>query len=325
MKPSEAVKLLKIHIQANIATFLWGKPGIGKSSVVAQLAKELGIGLIDIRLSQMEPVDLLGLPTIIDQKTHWSTPAIYPTEGAGILFLDEANAAPREVLAAAYQLVLDRQLGTYHVPENWVIVLAGNRTEDHAIVTTMPAPLNNRMAHIDFDMEFEDWSTWAIKNDVRTEIVSFLRFKQDMLHDFNADKKAWPSPRSWCMVDESLKHATRDMEYEVVRSLVGEGAAAEFMTFTKLYRDLPSIQDIVKKPKATKIPKDPAGKFAISGMIGANMNHKNIAPVMDYLQRLPTEFVIPTLRQASLKDDTIVDEPLVSKWITANNSVFICD
>lgn len=323
MKPSDVVEIMKVHIQAKTPVFLWGAPGVGKSSIVARLAKDLGMELIDLRLSQMEPVDLLGLPTIENGRTNWAVPSVFPDSGKGILFLDEANAAPREILAAAYQLVLDRQIGQYHVPEDWVICLAGNRAEDHAIVTQMPAPLNNRMAHIDFDLNSDDWFKWAVQSGIRPEIVSFLRFRPATLHDFSPDHKAWPSPRTWEKVNEALKFSPRNLEHEIVKSLVGEGAAAEYISFVRFYQDLPTMDAIIKNPKRTKVPTEPASRFALAGMLGHNMKASNLDKVMLYLKRLPKEFQVPAIQSAVQRDDTLTYSAEILDWIDNNSEIFV--
>jgi hypothetical protein len=326
MKPTEAVELLKAYISAQVPAFLWGAPGIGKSSVVQSLAEDMGYELIDLRLSQMEPVDLLGLPNINNNRTTWSTPSIFPTEGKGILFLDEANGASREVLSASYQLVLDRSLGEYHLPDDWVILLAGNREQDQGVTTRLPAPLCNRMAHIDFDLNLDDWTKWAVgEGDINQKIISFIRYKPDALHSFTIDHKAWPSPRTWEKVNDALKFASKKIEFNIVSSLVGPGTAAEYTAFVNYYNDLPSIDEILKKPTKVKIPTEPAALYALSGMLGQHIKEKNVVDLMKCLKRLPVEFQVPAVRDAVQRDSEIVDTDTIAQWIDDNSKVFLCD
>lgn len=325
MKPSETVDLLKAYIPAKVPVFLWGAAGIGKSSVIGQLATELDMELIDLRLSQMEPVDLLGLPNINDNRTTWSTPSIFPTKGKGILFLDEANGASREVLSASYQLVLDRALGEYKLPDDWVIMLAGNREEDQGCTTRMPAPLCNRMAHIDFELNLDDWVKWAVTADINQQIISFIRFKPDALHCFSLDQRAWPSPRTWEKVNDALKFASKKISFNIVASLVGPGAAAEYTAFVNYYNNLPSIEQILKSPTKVKVPSEPAALYALSGMLGQHLKEKNVVDLMKYLKRLPVEFQVPTIRDAVHRDSEIVETDSITQWIDDNSKVFLCD
>ena len=142
--------------------FIWGSPGVGKSSIIGQLARSLNLALRDIRALLLDPVDLRGLPYVADGRSKWATPEFLPQEGAGILLLDELNSAPAMVQAAFYQLILDRRLGEYTLPDGWVIIAAGNRDGDRAHTTRMPTPLRNRFVHLEFEVDAQEWSEWAI-------------------------------------------------------------------------------------------------------------------------------------------------------------------
>ena len=161
--------------------FIWGSPGIGKSDLVKTLADKTSRELVDIRLSTIDPVDLRGLPTIDGNSslTKWLPPDFLPqnTTKPGILFLDEINVAPPSVQAAAYQLILDRKLGDYKVPENWIIIAAGNRIGDRSVTFRLPTALSNRFTHFELDPSLEDWTEWAWQNEIDPYIISFLRFQ----------------------------------------------------------------------------------------------------------------------------------------------------
>ena len=187
MKPSAVSRALRaLVIQEEQPVFIWGSPGTGKSAVVNQLAAELEIALRDIRALLLDPVDLRGLPFIgKDGRSQWATPHFLPQDGEGILFLDELNAAPAMVQASCYQLVLDRRLGEYTLPGGWAIVAAGNRDSDRAATTRMPTPLRNRFVHIDFEVDVQEWSEWAIKANVGPEVIAFIRFRPELLSAFD--------------------------------------------------------------------------------------------------------------------------------------------
>ena len=162
MKASAVANALRTLVAAHQPAFIWGPPGVGKSSVIAQLARSLNLSLRDIRALLLDPVDLRGLPYVADGRSRWAIPEFLRADGAGILFLDELNAAPGMVQAAFYQLVLDRRLGEYMLPGGWVIIAAGNRDGDRAYTTRMPTPLRNRFVHLDFEVDAQEWSEWAI-------------------------------------------------------------------------------------------------------------------------------------------------------------------
>ena len=182
---------------------LWGPPGVGKSQMVAQLAEQYDVPVIDIRLSQMEPSDLRGIPFRVDDFVEWAVPSMLPDDkrhgSKGILFLDEITSAPPSVSAAAYQLILDRKLGNYEVPEGWAIFAAGNRQGDRGVTYTMPAPLANRFSHYEVEVNLDDWVAWAWNRGINDRIIAFLRFRPDLLFDFDPahNPVAFPSPRSW--------------------------------------------------------------------------------------------------------------------------------
>ena len=186
MKASAISAALRSLVSARQPVFIWGGPGIGKSAVVRQLASALGVPLQDVRALLLDPVDLRGLPFLAtDGRSKWASPEFLPRDGSGILFLDELNAASAMVQASCYQLVLDRKLGEYTLPEGWTIVAAGNRDSDRAATTRMPIPLRNRFVHLDFEVDMQEWSEWAIKANVRPEVIAFIRFRPELLSAFD--------------------------------------------------------------------------------------------------------------------------------------------
>jgi MoxR-like ATPase len=189
MKPSLICATLNRLIKIRQPVFIWGAPGVGKSQIVAQVAAGQQLPLVDIRAVLLDPVDLRGLPHIDSEgRAHWSPPDFLPQNGSGVLFLDELNAAPPLVQAACYQLVLDRRIGEYRLPEGWSIIAAGNRETDRAVTHRMPSALANRFVHLSFDPDLGDWLVWAAAHDVSPEVVAFLRYRPGLLHAFDAQK-----------------------------------------------------------------------------------------------------------------------------------------
>lgn len=264
---AEATKYLNSLVQGKIrhSVMMWGAPGIGKSSLVAKVAKDNGMQIIDVRLSQLAPTDIRGIP-FVNQETgvaRFAPPEFLPREGRGILFLDEINLAPPAIQNVAMQLVLDRRVGSYEVPDEWFIVAAGNRVEDRAAVSQMPAPLANRFLHLTVEVDLNSWKQYAITSGVREEIVSFLNFRPNLLHDFNKNAIAWPSPRSWDFANDLINLNLP------VESAVGEGTAAEFNSFVKLYKKLPDVDKILEGDLKITPPKEPSLMYAICGALVA--------------------------------------------------------
>ena len=260
---SEASKHLNSIIRGGIKTsvMMWGAPGIGKSSIVNKVAKDNEMDVIDVRLSQLAPTDLRGLPYVKEGVAHFAPPNFLPQTGSGILFLDEVNLAPPAIQNVAMQLVLDRRVGDYTVPDSWYIVAAGNRVEDRAAVSQMPAPLTNRFLHFTVEADLSSWKEYALTTGVKEEVISFLNFRPNLLHNFNKNAIAWPSPRSWDFASDLLKIGMP------VDPAVGEGAAAEFNSFVKLYTKLPDVEKILNGDKSIKPPKEPSLCYAITGAL----------------------------------------------------------
>src|SRR6266852_4292136 len=205
MKASAITAALRALVGERQPVFVWGGPGIGKSAVIAWLARSLKIQLQDVRALLLDPVDLRGLPHLSEGRSKWATPDFLPREGEGILFLDELNSATAMVQASCYQLVLDRKLGEYTLPDGWAIVAAGNRESDRGVTTRMPTPLRNRFTHLQFEVDMQEWCEWGIRASIRPEVIAFVRFRPDLLSVFDRDANAFPSPRSWAFVSKILK------------------------------------------------------------------------------------------------------------------------
>ena len=316
---SQALRQLAIQEQQPV--FIWGSPGSGKSSVVNQLATELGIALRDIRALLLDPVDLRGLPFIgQDGRSQWATPDFLPQNGEGILFLDELNAAPAMVQASCYQLVLDRKLGEYTLPEGWAIVAAGNRDSDRAATTRMPTPLRNRFVHLDFEVDVQEWSEWAIKANVRPEVIAFIRFRPELLSAFDRDANAFPSPRSWEFVSRILNsRPNSSAEHELIAGAVGTGAATEFSAFLRMFRELPNIDSILLNPTQEPVPENAAAQYAVASALARCASDTNFDRIRLYLNRLPTEFRVLCVRDATLREPAIRCTAGYIQWAVQNH------
>jgi len=266
MKIDKAKDMVAFAVEEKIPIMLWGPPGIGKSSIVAEIAKENKLELIDVRLAQLEPMDLRGFlaPNHDTHKSEWFQPDLLPTEGKGILFLDEIDKAPTAVKNAALQLILDRKLGKYTMPEGWAIVCAGNREEDGAFSTPLGTALTNRMVHAEIEPDVEKWAKWARKNKVEESIIGFLFFQPQSLFAPNGSH-AFPSPRSWVMASRMMKYAKdEDGLAKLIGSAISESRAAEFITWHKAYQKI-DPREILEKGILPNLKKEEQSvKYAIT-------------------------------------------------------------
>lgn len=261
MKPAELADFLDglIRRELKLSLMIWGPPGIGKSSIVWQTAEAHQLAFIDLRLSQLAPTDLRGLPVAEDGVSRWYPPEFLPREGAGVLFLDEINLAPPAMQGMAQQLILDRRVGSYTVPPGWFIWAAGNRKEDWAAVYDMPAPLANRFLHLEVEPDMESFKRYALANEVHEQVVAFLAFRPALLHKLDPQQAAWPSPRSWVMASELLK-----AELDPAPA-IGEATAAELKAFMALYGQIPDLEAILDgRGEAIPFPDEPSLRYAVT-------------------------------------------------------------
>lgn len=323
MKASAITEALKSLIAAKRPVFLWGPPGVGKSSIVAQVAAAKNLCLKDLRALLLDPVDIRGLPHLgSDGRATWAVPDFLPSDGAGLLFLDELNAAPSMVQAAFYQLILDRKLGEYTLPDDWVIVAAGNRDSDRATTSRMPSPLRNRFVHLTFEVDSADWSNWAISNKIWPEVIAFIRFRPELLNQFDKDAFAFPTPRSWEFLSKILDSAPDpSIEHEMFAGTVGDGAATEFSAFLRMFRELPSIDAILMSPTTERVPEDPGAQYAVASALARCASDLNFDRICLYLDRMPTEFRVLTVRDAMLREPAIKHTAGFTKWAVQNHHV----
>jgi hypothetical protein len=321
MKPSRLYEALRALIGERVPLHIWGACGVGKSQIVAQVADDLGYEFLDVRAVQLDPIDLRGLPRIAGDSTEWVAPKFLPTSGRGILFLDELTSAPQMTQAGCYQLVLDRRLGEYVLPDGWVVIAAGNPASERGVHFSMPRPLRNRFVHLHLEANLGDWCRWAVRAQVRPEVIAFLRFKPVLLHDSDAlsDENAWPTPRSWEMTSTVLNGISRrqaslstdggEVEAQLLEGTIGPAATAEFLGFLRLFRQLPSIDEILLNPESAPLPHEPSAQIAIATALGRVISDHSIAKGMKYLDRMPTEMRVLAMRDAAARDRAITTTP----------------
>ena len=321
------------------SVMLWGPPGVGKSQAIRQLAKEIEAStgkrtvVTDVRLLLFNPIDLRGIPTANQDKTAaiWLKPQIFQMddgdEVVNILFLDEISAAPQSVQAAAYQITLDRVVGEHKLPENCIVIAAGNRTTDKSVAFKMPKALANRLLHIEIEGSFQSWKEWAIRNGINDKVLGFLSFRQNYLMGFDSalDDLAFATPRSWEMVSNLLNHVSDDVEkmYSLIAGLVGTGVAVEFRTWAKVYKQLPEIAAIFEG-KTPPLPSGTDAMYAlVSAMTAYAREHKDdpaqIEKSISYAERMPPDFATVLMKDYMYIEkgykETLLKIPVFSKWL----------
>jgi len=325
--PSISTTELYTHIDTLLSTdtplFIHGSPGIGKSYIVADVAKNNGLELVDVRLSQMDPVDLRGVPSIKDNQTVWMPPVFFPKDkdSEGILFLDELNAAPPSVQAAIYQLVLNRQMGEYILPKGWRIICAGNRVSDRGVVFRMPTPLANRMVHLHVQARFDDFKLFAIKSGLHSFIIGFLGFRPDLLStdpvvedDANP---AFATPRSYHMLSNIL-NAKDDIKSisSIIYGTIGYSAGIEFVSYVKVYEELSDIASIYEG-HYPDIDNQPALLYALVSALVEYFDgsDKHKEHLFKFSETLPTEFGVMLIKDIIIKDESIATHAAFDAWL----------
>lgn len=311
-------KQLALHIrrayETKIPIFVHGVAGSGKSDSVRdcaiQLAKDLKLeftengkedektfGFRDVRLSQMESVDLRGVPKIEDGKTKWFIPEWFPQnpKSHGILFFDEYNTAFISVQNSSLELILNRRMGAAKLPDGWVVVCAGNVEGEQAHINMMSAPLRSRFSHFELQTpDVKSWSSWASEHGVSPHIVAFLNFKPQYLYKFEEDNRteSFPNPRSWYFSSRKIE-GINDMAFieREIASCVGKGVAIEFSSWYKMQEKV-DLDAIVKNPELVTKVKEISLKYAVvSGLSEKYKSEKKILePLLEVCKLIEPEF-----------------------------------
>ena len=336
MRPAHLLQVLEKEFKSTLAghhtpVMLWGPPGVGKSQMIAQVAQHNNVNLIDIRLSQMEPSDLRGIPFRKDELVEWAIPAMLPDikrhGEAGILFLDEITSAPPSVSAAAYQLILDRRLGAYQIPDAWAIFAAGNRQGDRGVTYTMPAPLANRFSHFEVHINTDDWVAWAYANNIDDRVIAFVRFRPELLFDFDPahNPSAFPSPRSWEFAHRALQkfEHQHDLLLGSLQACVGQAAGIELKAFIDNLDQMPDLDAIVRGEQVPA-PKEIDLQYAVaSALVGRAIRAKETADaqtvqghILDYAGMFPQKemgVMLVTDMHRAIGND-LFSVPQFAKW-----------
>ena len=339
------IDIIKGKKVANIVS----SPGIGKSDLVRKIAKSLKLKVVDIRLAQCDPMDLVGLPNMdrtnnvtklgstdnTIKRSCYAPPDMYPLEGDTIpkgyigwlLFFDEMNSAPLSVQASAYRIILDRMVGQHNLHKKVIMMCAGNRTSDRAVVNRLSTAMQSRLIHLNIVADHKVWLNWADDNDIDYRIKSFIHFKPDLLHYFNPKHTddTFPTPRTWSFLSDMIKPMVvlEDKKLPLIVGTIGNGTAIEFLEYSKIFGQLPTLEDLLISPETTPIPDEPSVQYAMSTMLAKEINEGNVDTLMLYVNRLPGEFQVITLTNTIKKNNKLIDHDCIETWITEHAEEFI--
>jgi hypothetical protein len=314
--------------------YLWGAPGVGKSEGVRQIAEGLGYVtgkkavVTDVRLLLYSPVDLRGIPTkdAQSQLAVWLKPKIFDMDESedtiNFLFLDELSAAPQSVQSAAYQICLDRKIGEHTLPDNCIVIAAGNRTTDKSVAYKMPKALCNRLMHFCIEPSYSSWKTWALKNGIDEHIIGYLAFDNSRLCvEPDSSDLAYPTPRSWAFASNILKNFQGDIKLSstLIRSCVGVDTAMEFEQWCKVFNDLPSTESIIDG-LCNSYPKTHDSLYALTSSLAVTLyrekkelTEEQIDNVCAYAAKFPPDFA------SMLFKDLNYDQELMLKLMKSNS------
>ena len=325
MRAIEIAQSVEALIESQVPVFVWGSPGIGKSSIIKQIAQKGGYEFVDLRLSLLDPTDLKGIP-FFDSTNHqavWAAPNFLPKDpqSRGILFLDEINTAPPSVQASAYQLVLDRKVGDYTLPDGWSIVAAGNHESDRGIVYRMPPALSNRFVHLDMEVGFDEWKSWAYGAGIDSRLIAFLGYARERLFDFEpkANAKSFPTPRSWEFVHKILhSQMPPTLLRQSIAGAVGVDSANSFLAFVSVMDRLPDI-DALLSGAPLDIDHDTQLLFALIAGIVSSLQRDSAIERIDHAialsMQLPKEYAIMLIKDMQQSSIAVESSSSWDGWV----------
>jgi len=308
-------------------------PGMGKSDIIRAIADLFKLKVIDLRVSQCEPVDMQGYPGVINGRMTFHIPEYFPIEGdtvpngydGWLLFLDEFNSGNKQTEAAAYKLILDRAVYKHNLHPRCLIAAAGNLTTDRAIVNTQSTATTSRLTHYRMRVDHKVWVDWANAHEIDHRIISLIKFKPELLHRFDTstNELTFPCPRTWEFASkvitgkDTINHITKTR----LAGTIGEGAAVELATYSEIYQNLPTIEQILSNPKSGwKVPKEPSERYAVTTMLAHNTTADNIDKLIIAIKRLPTDFQVITFKDIYKRTPALKGHPVITDWISTHSS-----
>jgi hypothetical protein len=329
----ELQECLTEDLKAGLTPMVSSSPGMGKSDIIRTIAEKFKLKVIDFRVSQCEPVDMQGYPGVLDGRMTFHIPEYFPIEGdtvpdgydGWLLFLDEFNSGNKQTEAAAYKLILDREVYKYKLHPRCLIAAAGNLTTDRAIVNTQSTATTSRLTHYRMRIDHKVWVDWANGHNIDHRIISLIKFKPELLHRFDTstNELTFPCPRTWEFASKVITNKAKIDHITKTRlaGTIGEGAAVELATYSEIYQNLPTIEQILKNPKSGwKVPKEPSEQYAVTTMLAHNSAPDNIDKLIVAINRLPVDFQVITFKDIYKRTPILKGHPVIKDWIATHSS-----
>lgn len=328
MNPKQLKETLIKTTKECLPVLVKGAPGVGKSDVIAQVAKELKMDLIISHPVVSDPTDFKGLPGIVEGKAEFlpfgDLRRLIEAKKPTIAFLDDLGQAPAVVQAAAMQLILARRVNGHKISDKVVFIAATNRREDRAGVTGILEPVKSRFATIlQLEPDADSWIEWAFENDMPSELIGFVHFRPGLLliKEATADIVNHPCPRTIAYAGKLIKSGLKTLE--VLAGAVGEGCAAELVGFMRVFESLPNISAILTSPETVKVPEDPAALYAITAALTEKITKDNAGRVLCYANRMPADFSMLLVRDSIRRAPEIQNSSDFIKWATLHKDILL--
>lgn len=326
----EAKEAIVQCFKAGLVPMLVSSPGQSKSSLIKEIAKENNKQVIDLRLSQCDPTDLMGYPIISNGKASYAPFNTFPVKGdkipegytGWILLLDEFNSATIATQSSAYKLVLDRMVGQYELHEKVFIICAGNLASDKAIVNRLSTAMQSRLIHLHLEVENEEWLEWANNNKLDYRVISYIQFRPQALKAFDPKHNDYTFPclRTWEFTSKLIKDVEPNLA--LICGTIGEAEGRQFYGYCQIFQEIPTIKDLISKPLTCTVPEEPSTLYAITGLIGEYLSNTNAISLMAYIERLPIEFQLITLRNAIKRDSSLKEnKDIKSSWLKVSKQL----
>lgn len=347
---SQAARLVNKLCRVGLVPMIHGSPALGKSAIAKMVAKKNNLVLIDLRLSQCEPTDLLGLPAINQaiKRSGYMPMDTFPLQGdelpivldeegnpvldaegnnvrynGWLLFLDEFNSAERQTQAAAYKVILDRMIGMFHMHERVFPLCAGNLETDGAIVEPMSTAMQSRLCHLEVMADATEWCEWAIEQKVDHRLVNFIEYMPKHIYSFKPDHsdRTYSSPRTLEFANKWL--STFDIDDDDTRvalsGILSHGVASELITFCRHFSNIPKIADIIANPKGTPVPSETerGQLFAVCGAISHHATRDNVGAMIQYVNRFPKDMQIVVGRMLMARDRDLLQVTEIIVWYSS--------
>ena len=310
-------------LDVGLVPFVQSSPGMGKSSIAKSIAKEANLQIIDHRLSTSEPTDMSGLARFNESGYAYYSPfeGLFPLESTSLpegkngwlLILDEFNSAKKDVQAAAYKLILDREVGQHKLNENVYIICLGNLATDRAIVNNLSTAMQSRLVHFTMEVSFTEWlEDVAIKEKYDPRLIAFLSMYPKYLMDFRPDHqdKTFCCPRTWEFLNKLIKdEPITDEDAPLFAGTITSGVAVEFIQFSKAINGLVNVKEVVADPHSCKLPPNISCLWATTTHLLEHVNNKNFDPICAYVGRFDMSFRVLFFRSIIIRYPELKQHP----------------